>query len=171
VSHPPAPFVVDSVHPRRLGAIAGVRRRTEPRRRVERRRRCDLAFRAALVGFPVARASCWCRLRTKPSPPAQFHVQRRRPPPRAVAGRRRPLATRRQRPRAIRAVGLRSDAPVQSRRPQATTTVRSRSNGSRSGQPGQLGQTRRQPWRFCRKAPGFSLFTKIPFHRISFLTV
>jgi hypothetical protein len=162
VSHPPAPFVVDSVHPRRLGAIAGVRRRTEPRRRVERRRRCDLAFRAALVGFPVARASCWCRLCTKPSPPAQFRVQRRRPPPRAVAGRRRPLATRRQRPRAIRAVGLRSDAPVQSRRPQATTTVGSRSNGSRSGQPGQLGQTAASPGAFTEKPLDFLYLQKYP---------
>jgi hypothetical protein len=43
--------------PRRLGAVAGVRRRTEPRCRVERRRRCDLAVRAALVGFPVVRAT------------------------------------------------------------------------------------------------------------------
>jgi hypothetical protein len=32
--------------PCRLGAVAGVRRRTEPRHRVERRRRCDLAVRA-----------------------------------------------------------------------------------------------------------------------------
>jgi hypothetical protein len=90
VRHPPAPFDVDSVHPRRLGAVAGVRRRTEPRRRVERRRRCDLAVRAALARFPIVCASCWCRLCTRPSPPAQTRVQRRRSPPRVVAGRRPP---------------------------------------------------------------------------------
>jgi hypothetical protein len=54
---------------------------------VERRRRCDLAVRAALVGLPVVRATFWCRLCTRPSPSAQSRVQRRRLPPRVVAGR------------------------------------------------------------------------------------
>jgi hypothetical protein len=56
-------------------------------------------------------------------PPAATH--RRRPPP---------TPRHRQCSCAIRAVGLRSDAPVQSRRPQATVALGSRSNGSRSGQ-------------------------------------
>jgi hypothetical protein len=69
------------------------------------------------------------------APPAQSRVQRRRPPTRIVAGRRRRLATHhRQRPCAIRAVGLRSDSPDQPRRPQATVALGSRSNRSRSGQ-------------------------------------
>jgi hypothetical protein len=73
--------------------------------------------------------------------------------------------------RKIPAVGLRSDAPVQSHRPHATAALGSRSNGSRSIRPCQLGQPPRQPWQFCRKAPEFPIFTEKPFHLRSFLTV
>jgi hypothetical protein len=100
---------------------------------VERRRCCASAVLTAPVGFPVVRAASWYRVCTRPSPPSSIPCVA---PPPAAAHRRRPPPTPRHRQRscAIRAVGLRSDAPVQSRRPQATIALGSRSIGSRSGQ-------------------------------------
>jgi hypothetical protein len=63
---------------------------------VERRRRCDLAVRAALVGFPVVRATFWCRLCTRPSPPSSIPCAA--PPPAAARRCRSPLLLRRRLP-------------------------------------------------------------------------
>jgi hypothetical protein len=96
-----------------------------PRRRRFRRHR---SLRRSALHIGASRIS-------NRAPEPQIGLTGELPPPLA-AGRRRRLATRRrQRSRAIRAVGLRSDAPVQSRRPQATVALGSRSNGSRSSQP------------------------------------
>jgi hypothetical protein len=86
--------------PRRPRNLAGLRRRTEPRRRVERRRRGVSAVRTAPVDFPVVRAISWCYLCTKPSPSARARVARRRSPPHAAvpATRRRSVACTRSPP-------------------------------------------------------------------------
>jgi hypothetical protein len=141
---------------------------------VERRHRCDLAVRAALIGFLIVRATFWCRLCTRPSPPAQSRVQRRRPPPRVVAGRRRCYVAACQRSRVIRAVGSRSDGPGLTPlplNPHASTVARSRSNRSRSSQPRVNRPNPAGPGVFAEKTLRFPEFTKIPFHLRSFLKV
>jgi hypothetical protein len=158
--------------PRRSSAVAGVR---APRRRVDRPRRRVFARAAALDRSAVLRASRRCLPCVESwlgaldwgltGEPAAQRCRSRSPP----AQRRRPAACSRLAPSDRDPTPLIN--PAAPLRPHATTTVRSRSNGSRSSQLESAGQTRRQPWQFCRKAPEFSLFTKIPFHLMSFLTV
>jgi hypothetical protein len=84
VSRPSVPLDGVSVHPVALSASPEfLSRAAAPLRRIA-------ADRVALVGFLITRDTFWCRLRTKPSPPAQFRVMRHRSPPHSAAGRRPP---------------------------------------------------------------------------------
>jgi hypothetical protein len=149
--------------------LAGV---STPRRRVDRPRRRISAANVGPASFACSRASCRCRPRANPSPGTLHWVRRRAPPPLRRRAPPSPAGRRRfGRLRKILAVGLKSDAPDQPRCPQATAAIRSRSNGSGSSQLESAGQPYRWPWQFCRKAPEFPIFTKIPFHLRSFLTV
>jgi hypothetical protein len=91
-------FVVDPVQPVALVAVVGVRCHAELHRRVVRHCRRVSAGRTTLDVIPVACATSWCRLRMKPSPPAQFRVARRQLQPHAAAGRRPPPRAARTRP-------------------------------------------------------------------------
>jgi hypothetical protein len=162
-------------HPRatrRPRTVAGVR---APRHRVDRPCRRVFARAAALDRSTVLRASRRCLPCVESwlgaldwgltGEPAAQRCRSRSPP----AQRRRPAACSRLAPSDRDPTPLIN--PAAPLRPHATTAIRSRSNGSRSSQPESAGQTRRQPWQFCRKAPEFLIFTKIPFHLISFLIV
>jgi hypothetical protein len=151
---------------------AVARRSSRPRRRADRSRRRPSAIAAALDRFAVLRASRRCPPRPSPWPETLDQGPRRRvrrrPPPLAAAGLCSPPPAACSCPRPPDRDPMDRSKP---RRPQTAAAARSRSNGSRSTRPGQLGQTHRQPWQFCRKAPEFLIFTKIPFHLRSFLTV
>jgi hypothetical protein len=93
---------------------------------------------------------------------------RRRSPPAADAPRR-PAACSRPAP-------LDQDlaSQIESRRllnPRATTAFRSRSDGSGSSQPESSQVKPSRPNSFAENTPSFLIFTKIPFHHRSFLTV
>jgi hypothetical protein len=146
------PLVVVPVHRVAEEGSPELRCRTAPPRRAARRPRRDLAVRAALGCFAVARASPWCHPRVQSSTPARSRAAPASLPP-STAARRRPCACVRPQPSdRDPTISARFD-PGQP--PPPVSAVRSRSNGSKSTRPGQSGQTPRAP-AVLRKPPKFS---------------
>jgi hypothetical protein len=83
----PVPLVVNLVVRSAKMSLPELRRRTAPPHRACRRPHRFLADRTALVSLVVARATSWCRSRTKSSPPARLRGAPMRPPPSAAVHR------------------------------------------------------------------------------------
>jgi hypothetical protein len=146
-----------------------------PRRRVDRSPRRISAVAAAPASLSSSCASRRCNPHLKSSPGALDRVRRRwpaaarrRPPPSAVALRR---AAARTRPAPSDQDPTHLVQPAAPLNPRATTAAGSRSNGSRSSRPGSIPVNPACSRNFARKPLSFLVFTKIPFHLRSFLTV
>jgi hypothetical protein len=151
--------------------LAGAPPLPEPRRRTVCRLRRIPAASTSLDGFAIPCTASRCFPRIESSPGTLDRVSPASPPPLVAGRRRRPAHPAARRLPATRAVGSRSDASRCPRRSQAAAAARSGSNGPRSGQPESSQVKPSRPGSFAENTPSFPVFTKIPFHLRSFLTV
>jgi hypothetical protein len=152
----PVPLVLVPMHRVAEEGSPELRRRTAPPRRDARRPRRDLAVRAALGCFAVARASPWCGPRVQSSTPARSRAAPASPPP-STAARRRTCACLHPQP-SDRDLTISAQFDP-SQPPPPVLAVGSRSNGSDLADRGQYwsNPTRSSP--FCKETPKLLSFT------------